>query len=618
MMNSLRSKMIILVGCGLLLAIISISWLAQNGMREIIDRSQKAVYENRLNHLLATLRQLDDELRRTLQVEAYRDQFQDEALRVIRSRDLVDTSEDVYPFIIDRQGVVLLHPNLSRGDTSLATLPFVDRMLQESRGSFSYRYQSDDKWLVFARFPAWDWVVVYSLRQSFKYAELTHFHENLLPRVIGILLVITAILIYGLQRFIQPIFSLTKSAGLIATGDLNAHIEIKGDDEVARLARGFESMRSAVRQTIKTLEQQRHELKIEVQERQRAENSAMVAEERLRVILRSTANPLLVTDLNKVVVLLNHAAEKAFPQARVGMYLGAALNDTTLEEAMSTLVNGEQDQLQMEWSVKQKEGESCVYHAHSAKILDSSGQLLGAVTLLQDVTKARELDQLKSEFLSTTAHELRTPLTVIQGFVELLKGGADTPIAEKEEFIEIILQRCNDLENLIDDLHDVSRIESGQVLKLNVENFDLVSLVENAADQYQSSSKKQSCQLFVEHRPLMVSADRGKIQRVLDNLLSNASKFSPPKSLIKVVCEEQNGMAWVRIKDQGSGISPEKQTMIFDKFYRVDGSNTAPQGLGLGLYIVNNIISQHGGFVELESHVGQGSTFGFGVPLSEC
>jgi len=616
MIHSLRSKVLILVGGGLLLAMICLAWLAETGMRSIIDRSQEAVYQNRLNHLLITLSQYENELRRTLQVEAYRDQFQDEALRVIRSSHLADASEDVYPFIIDRKGEVLLHPNLARGDRSLAALPFVKRMLQGERGSFSYRYLSDDKWLVFANFPAWDWVVAYSLREPFKYADLNHFHKKLLPGLIGILLVVTVILIYGLQRFLQPILSLTNSADLIAKGDLAAYIDTEGNDEVSSLARGFESMRDAVRKTIQDLDHQRQELEIEVQERRRAENSAMVAEGRLRAILSSAADPLLVTDLKHEIVLLNQAAEKAFPQAKVGMFLGAVMADSSLEEAILLLTQSEQEQLHVEWSGKHAEGTSCVYNAHSAKILDSAGHPMGVVTLLRDVTKARELDQLKREFLATTAHELRTPLAVIQGFAELLQDRPDTPLAEKEEFLSIILQRCSDLENLIDDLHDVSRIESGQGLKLNLQTFDLVDLVEKNTTQYQSSSNNQTCQLFVGDRPLMVSGDWGKIQRVLDNLMSNASKFSPPKSLIEVVCEKRDGMAWVRVKDHGGGISSEKQALIFEKFYRIDGSNTAPQGLGLGLFIVKNIISKHGGRIELESQVDQGTTFAFGLPLA--
>lgn len=616
LLYSLRTKILVLVGGGLFLASTGIAYLAHSGMQDIIDRSQTVVYQGELDHILNTLALYDDELQKTLQVEAYRDQFQEEALRIIKLNFQADSDEDAFPVILDHQGQVLLHPNLAFGDTSATELDFVQTMLNTPAGNFKYHYLGEDKWLIHARFEPWGWVVAYSLRQSYMYADLARFHQALLPGLVAILFVVTAVLFYGLQRFLQPITSLTQSAGTIAAGDLDQRIEVRGRDEVAVLAHNFESMRAAVRQTITNLDSQSQVLKKEVEDRLRAESQALAAEERLRVILHSVADALLVTDLEHQLVMLNPAAQAAFPEAEVTKHLQDIFDDSTLEEALEPIVKGEKDHIRMEWLLQQKGTESRSYNTTSAAIFETGNKRVGVVTLLHDVTKARELDRLKSEFLSTAAHELRTPLAIIQGYSELLCIAPETPERSRREHLETILQRCGELGSLIEDMLDISRLEAGQGLSLHLEEFDLSMIVKQLATQYQDSLKKHQVVAHTPKTPLRVSADLGKIQRILENLLSNASKFSAANSLIEVTCEAKGGLAWVQVKDQGIGISDEKQSRVFDKFYRIDGSNTAPRGLGLGLHIVKNIVEAHGGQVSLESKLGTGTTFTFSLPLA--
>lgn len=613
---SLRTKVMALVSGGLLLATVCIAFLAHNGMERMIDRSQTAVYQDKLDHLLITLTQYHDELEKTLQVDVYRDQFQEEALRIIRQNYLADADENFYPFILDSNAQVMLHPVLSFGDKSVAELDFVQTMLNTPAGNFKYRYLEEDKWLVYARFEPWDWVVAYSLKQSYMYTDLTRFHQTLMPVLIAVLLIVAVVLLYGLQRFLRPILRLTKSAGTIADGDLEQPIEITGRDEVADLSRNFESMRTAVYQTITNLDRQRTELEKEVVERQRAESHAHSAEERLRVILSSVADILLVTDLNHQVLMFNPAAQISFPNIDNMMRLREALNDATLEEAIEPIVCKNVNQIQVEWSQPRVGDASQIFNASSAAIFELDNKLVGVVTLLHDVTKAKELDRLKSEFLSTAAHELRTPLAVIQGFSELMNSDPRISLNDRKEYLGIILHRCQYLESLIEDLLDVSRIETGQGMKLILDEFDLNSLVEQMVTHFQNGSTNHQFVVHSAAAPLNVSADSSKILRVLENLLSNAAKFSPAKSQIDITCEERDGIAWVLVKDQGIGIHPDKQNRIFEKFYRVDGSDTAPQGLGLGLHIVNSIATVHGGQISLDSNPGKGTTIGFGLPIT--
>ena len=154
---SLLTKALTLVGGGLLFATIGIASLAYNGMQDIIDRSQYTVYQGELEHLLLTLTQYHEELEKTLQVDVYRDQFQEEALRIVRLNFLAETDDNVYPFILDHQGQVLLHPKLPFGDKSLTNLDFIQSILQTPKGNFTYRYLGEDKWLIYDRFEPWDY-----------------------------------------------------------------------------------------------------------------------------------------------------------------------------------------------------------------------------------------------------------------------------------------------------------------------------------------------------------------------------------------------------------------------------------------------------------------------------
>jgi signal transduction histidine kinase/HAMP domain-containing protein len=613
---SLRTKVLALVGGGLLLAGMGMAYLAHVGMQSMIDRSQTAVYKNELDQLLLTLSQYQTELQATLQVEVYRDQFQEEALRVIRQYYPANPDDNVYPFILDNHGRVLLHPHLTAGDKNLIGLDFVQKMLHSNSGSFKYRIQGEDIWLTYTRFEPWNWVVGYRLKQSYMYADLTRFHQILLPVLIALLLFVAVILLYGLKHFLHPIIRLTQSAGTIAKGDFDQPIIVSGQDEVAVLALNFETMRRAVRETVTSVNHQRAELEKEVQERQRAERQALAAEEHLRVIISSVADALLVTDLEHQVLMFNPAAQKAFPKVAVRSQLSEVLRDSSLEETLEPIVHGQQKQAKRECLIHNG-GAPHVYSVNSAAIYDPGNLIVGVVTLLHDVTKSKELDRLKSEFLSTAAHELRTPLTAIQGFSELLRSNPATPISDRQEYLDIILQRCRDLGSLVEDLLDVSRIESGQVLQLTLEDFDLSLLVNEMVKNYQLVATTHQIRIHPPESALNISADRNKIKRALENLLGNATKFSPPGSDIDITLEIRDDLVWILVKDSGVGIPFEKQQRIFEKFYRVDGSNTAPGGLGLGLHIVHSIISAHGGQIRMESSPGQGSTFAFGLALRD-
>jgi PAS domain S-box-containing protein len=251
----------------------------------------------------------------------------------------------------------------------------------------------------------------------------------------------------------------------------------------------------------------------------------------------------------------------------------------------------------------------------------SDGKLRGRLYGFRDVTQERELDRLKTEFVSQVSHELRTPLTAIKGFTDLLiEGEAGEINEEQQEYLGIVQNNVDRLVTLINDLLDISRIESGRV-QLKLESVPLGAIVESVAATMRPlvEGKNQSLAVAVDPALPPVRADRDRITQVVTNLVSNAYKYTPAGGALRVEASREGDAARLAVHDNGIGIAPEDVAQLFTRFFRVDSSLTREVGgTGLGLSIVKSIVELHGGTLEVESEPGQGSTFSFTVPLAEA
>ena len=228
--------------------------------------------------------------------------------------------------------------------------------------------------------------------------------------------------------------------------------------------------------------------------------------------------------------------------------------------------------------------------------------------------RLKELDRMKSEFLSTAAHELRTPLTSIVGFSEiLLKRKLDEERSNR--FLRIINEESVSLAGLINDLLDVSRIESGKGFKINKAPTDLGGIILENVDLFKSQTDKHTFEVNLPPDLSKIELDKDKINQVIENLLSNALKFSPKGGSLTVSVDKTDEKVKVAITDTGMGIPEKDLPHIFEKFYRAESSSIqAIGGTGLGLAIVKYIVESHGGEISVESKLGKGSTFSFTLP----
>jgi signal transduction histidine kinase len=271
---------------------------------------------------------------------------------------------------------------------------------------------------------------------------------------------------------------------------------------------------------------------------------------------------------------------------------------------------------------------------------DAQGRLVGTVSLVRDVTELMRVDEMKSEFISLVSHELRTPLTSIKGYTDLVMAGDAGPInPEQAEFLGIAKSNVDRLVLLINDLLDISRIEAGRI-KLHPTTVDLTMLFGETIRSFkpQLEAKAQIVSADLPKRKLQVLADRDRLSQILWNLLSNAHKYSPTGSRIRIkvkpveaarmtsnapeLIERHAPMIAITVEDEGIGIAAQDQEKLFTKFFRVDNSLTREiGGTGLGLAIVKNFVEMQGGHVWVESpldaQTGQGTRFTFTVPATE-
>jgi signal transduction histidine kinase len=262
------------------------------------------------------------------------------------------------------------------------------------------------------------------------------------------------------------------------------------------------------------------------------------------------------------------------------------------------------------------DGSEHAFRLRTTPMRDEKGQLLGAVTLLEDITHLREIDRLKSEFIATASHELRTPLTSVQMSVHLLLEEAGGALTEKQhEVLEACREDCTRLEGLMRDLLDLSKIEAGEAAP-HLAIVHVGELIGAAAESLRGQMEAKGLALRIDTPQQLppVLADRAQIERVISNLVSNAVRHTDPGGEVHLSAVRREDQVAVAVTDTGHGIPPEYLPQIFDKFIRVPEAPSG--GAGLGLAISKGIVEAHGGQIVVQSKVGHGTTFTFTLRIA--
>ncbi len=422
----------------------------------------------------------------------------------------------------------------------------------------------------------------------------------------------------GLQSYMGvPLLVRGKVIGAITFSSVQPHRYYTQDDLVF--------VQEIARRVALTLDHIRlyGNLQKELTERKRTEEALRLREEehyRLGAIVESSNDAIVGKTLQGIITSWNQAAERLFgypAQEAIGQHITLIIPThlySEEEEIIHKLRQGIHIK-HFETVRRRKDGTYVEVSLSISPIKDSSGKIIGASKIARDITEQKELERRKDEFISMASHELKTPVTSIKGFTQLLlRRFQQRDDREALHFLSRMDAQLNKLVKLINDLLDISRMQTGQ-LEYRQEPFELDVLAQEVIENMRGMTQTHS--LILENsEPVCVFGDRDRIGQILINLLTNAIKYSPhaDKVLVQVGADGKNAV--VRVQDFGIGIAPAYQKKIFERFYQVGEPEvkTYP-GLGIGLYISKQIVERHHGRIEVQSRKGEGATFSVILPL---
>lgn len=422
----------------------------------------------------------------------------------------------------------------------------------------------------------------------------------------------------GLTRF--PVVIMTSQ------GDEEQAVRAMKCGAMDYVVKNDHSLREMPRMAVRVLREWSHLIERRHAERRLGTALAEVeaARQRLDNILCSMADALLVTDRTGRVLLCNPPAGELLAldcSAAVGTSLATlAGGDTLAKELGELLADDSGASRECELTIEGAGAPSAYWRSRMSRMQDPGGAVAGAVILLRNISREKELERMKSEFLSTAAHELRTPLSAILGYAELLLNDLGTgafTAEQQESFLRIICERGDALEQIISELLDINRIQSGHAVRLNYGPVEIKALLLGVVERFrlQAPAHRVTCTIPGE-APASIAGDFNRLTQVVENLLHNAVKFSPKGSEVHIAVASRAEAVDVSVRDEGVGMDPETAAQAFDCFYRADASNTARGGLGLGLGLCRHIVEAHGGSIRLESALREGTTVTFTLPVA--
>jgi two-component system phosphate regulon sensor histidine kinase PhoR len=354
---------------------------------------------------------------------------------------------------------------------------------------------------------------------------------------------------------------------------------------------------------------------IEASHRQQQQTS-LDAQAQQKVLFDSMLEGLLLLDRSRKIYLANRAFKSLFG-VKTELRGKTVVEALRLHELDELLQRAETEKQVLDYEIKLPGLSERWLQVNAAAITNAAGERDGTILVFHDLTRLKQLERQREEFVANVSHELRTPLSLIKGYVETLLDGARDNPEVAERFLKIIERNANRLDLLIQDLLAISALESGR-MTLELQAVDLHALVEKVFSHLHTKAENKTVQLVNELPELTVNADANRLDQVLANLVDNAIKYGRVNGSVVVGGKKlADGRLEIFVRDDGPGIPPEALERVFERFYRVDKARSRDQGgTGLGLAIVKHIVHAHGGEVRVASELGQGATFFFTLPAA--
>lgn len=427
-------------------------------------------------------------------------------------------------------------------------------------------------------------------------------------------LIVSGILIYLILNLTSSLHAILKGIQSIQEGHLSYRIRLNSNNEFGQIAKFFNRAASSVERIV---DERTNQLEAE--------------RNKMAVVLSGITDGIVALDLQRNIITFNknlelltgYKAEEVLGKP-ISEIFSFAHNDKELSGEVYAPVlreNFEGVVFQMQGVVlKTPKTDQKTVNIITSQIRDGGKVKLGCILTLHDVSREKQLEEMKLDFVSMAAHELRTPLTAIRGYAELLQEGLRTQLPEEhQQLLERLIISTENLAGLIENLLNVSRIERGK-FKVESTPLPITPLIQETITNLQSQAlvKKQTLLFSAPTSPQsFVLADKFRIYQVLINLISNALTYTPVGGTITVSIEEKGAQMEISVRDNGIGIPKEAIPNLFTKFFRVSGPlEEGSKGTGLGLYISKSIVELHKGTIRVESVLGHGSTFIFTLPIA--
>lgn len=407
-------------------------------------------------------------------------------------------------------------------------------------------------------------------------------------------LAITALLgVFVARTITRPLADMRKQALVLAEGDFSRKVNVFGEDEIGQLAETFNELTNKLEIAQETTEGERR---------------------KLSSVLSHMSDGVIAADRDGNIILMNEPAEKMLNVSRETIHNASIMSLLNLEvtATLEQLYDSNESVL-LDFSENKNK---YILRANFSVIKDDHDTPTGLITVLQDVTEQETIEQERRQFVANVSHELRTPLTTMRSYLEALADGAWQNEELAPRFIDVTQTETERMIRLVNDLLQLSRLDSKDY-QLAKQSVNFTEFFQQIIDRFEMSKEDQFIfERAFSHRDRFVYIDKDKITQVLDNIISNALKYSPEGGKVRFELLQRENILHVRVSDEGVGIPKSDLPKIFDRFYRVDKARSRKMGgTGLGLAIAKEIIEIHGGEIWADSEEGKGTTITFTLPL---
>ncbi len=443
--------------------------------------------------------------------------------------------------------------------------------------------------------------IVAFIRTSMDVGHINSSLNTILWRIAGLglgIAIIAAIISFVVSRRIsEPIEKMKENAEQFATGNFDNNIQVPKTRELEALAISLNKMAKQLKERLQTVTSQRNELEVVLSSM--AEGVVAIDAQSRVISMNRTAGQLLDVEIDNVE---KRSVEEVIRDSKILQFIKDALESS--EPITMEIASGEKREKYL--------------HVYGRNLEQKLGTDPGAIIVFNDITKLRQLENIRRDFVANVSHELKTPITSIKGFVETLLDGAVNNKDDAQRFLSIIARHTDRLNAIIEDLLILCRIqEEDQAQRLTLEQANIKTCIQAAVETCSMKAKKKQVEIVIESPDIICRIDPFLIEQALVNLIDNAVKYSDENKQVEVTAEQNEKEIKISVQDHGYGIPSAHLERIFERFYVTDKARSRKLGgTGLGLSIVKHICQSHGGRVEVQSNIGQGTRFEIIIPKS--